>query len=136
MEAISKAFNQFNGQSHWLLRIGFAAVFLFHGLTKFAGPAMMGLSTPVWYLVALGEAVAGILILIAPFFGEMGDFLTRLAGIIIVPIMLGAIFMVHLANGFSFMANGYEFQLVLVLIGLFFAFKGNTINGNNRVGLT
>ncbi|MEM7801636.1 MAG: DoxX family protein [Chloroflexota bacterium] len=130
---ISTFLNKFNAQAHWLLRIGLAAVFLFHGVTKFFGPAMMGLPGPVWYALAAAETLAGVLILAGPF---IGDWATRIAGLIVVPVMLGAIFMVHLANGFSFMNNGYEFQLTLVLLGLFFALKGNTINGANRVGMS
>jgi putative oxidoreductase len=117
--------------AHWLLRAAFAGVFIFHGLGKlldlsgFAG--MMGLSIPIAVLVALAEVAGGFGIVIGAF---TKDFVTRLAGLAIIPVMLGAIFMVHWGQ-WSFMASdthpagGMEFQVVLLLIATYFLITGN-----------
>ena len=117
--------------AHWLLRIGFAGVFLFHGIGKimaFGGfSQMMGLPTPVAALVTLAEVAAGVGIIIGAF---TNDLITRLAGLAVVPVLLGAIFMVHWgrwnftpAEGFPM--GGMEFQVVLLLTALFFLVMGN-----------
>jgi len=122
--------------AHWLLRIGFAGVFLFHGIGKimaFGGfSQMMGLPTPVAALVTLAEVAAGVGIIIGAF---TNDLITRLAGLAVVPVLLGAIFMVHWgrwnftpAEGFPM--GGMEFQVVLLLMALFFIVMGNA--GLNR----
>jgi len=122
--------------AHWLLRIGFAGVFLFHGIGKvmmFGGfSQMMGLPTPVAALVTLAEIAAGVGIIVGAF---TNDLITRLAGLAVVPVLLGAIFMVHWgrwnftpAEGFPM--GGMEFQVVLLLMALFFLVMGNA--GLNR----
>ena len=89
-----------------LIRIVLGVVFLFHGgqllfglfggggiqatVNGAGGKPGMG---PVGYLVAVGQ-----------FFGGMGillGVLTRFSAAALIVIMLGAIFMVHLKNGFS-----------------------------------
>ena len=122
--------------AHWLLRIGFAGVFLFHGIGKvmaFGGfSQMMGLPTPVAALVTLAEVAAGVGIIVGAF---TNDLITRLAGLAVVPVLLGAMFMVHWgrwnftpAEGFPM--GGMEFQVVLLLMALFFLVMGNA--GLNR----
>ena len=117
--------------SHWFLRFGLASVFLFHGIGKFAGlnafSEMMGLPVIIVLAVALAE-VGGALLLIAGGFGR--DILTRLGALVFVPVLIGAIVMVH-APQWSFVATeshpmgGMEFQVVLTMISLYFVFKGN-----------
>lgn len=121
----------------WLLRAGLASVFLFHGLQKFfvmgigGFAGMMGLSVAVAALVALAEVLAGAGILAGgTVHGRLGDLVTRLSGLAIVPVMLGAIAMVHWGR-WSFTPTethpmgGMEFQVVLLLIGLYFIIRGN-----------
>lgn len=124
--------NVLASQAHWFLRIALASVFLYHGLTKFpalGGMAeMMGMPTVLLLLVALGETGAGLLILAGGFFG---DLITRLAGLLIIPVMLGAIFMVHWGQwGFepsdTHPMGGMEFQVTLLLIALYFVVRGNS----------
>lgn len=117
--------------AHWLLRAALATVFIFHGVGKlldlsgFAG--MMGLSVPVGTLVALAEVAGGVGIIAGAF---TNDLITRLAGLAIAPVMLGAIFMVHwprwsFAPSESHPMGGMEFQVVLLLIALYFVITGN-----------
>ena len=53
--------------AHWMLRVGFASVFLFHGIGKLAGPSqfteMMQLPLFIALLVALAEVVGGVAVL-------------------------------------------------------------------------
>ncbi len=117
--------------AHWLLRIGLAGVFLFHGIGKvmaFEGFSQMsGLPTAVAALVTLAEVAGGVGIIVGAF---TNDLITRLAGLAIAPVMLGAIFMVHWgrwnftpAEGFPM--GGMEFQVVLLLTALYFLVMGN-----------
>jgi len=118
--------------AHWLLRVGFASVFLFHGIGKLAGPAqfaeMMQLPLLVALLVALAEVGGGVAVLAGGVLDR--DWMTRLGGLVTVPVMIGAIAMVHWGQ-WSFVATdshpmgGMEFQVVLLLLALFFAIRGN-----------
>lgn len=121
-----------SAQAHWLIRLPFAAVFLFHGIGKLADmagfAAMMELPLFVAWLVALAEVAGGLGILIG---GALRtDLVTRLAGLTTVPVMLGAIVMVHWGQ-WSFVASethpmgGMEFQVLLLGIGLWFVLTGN-----------
>lgn len=118
-----EALNKLAPYVHWGLRISLAATFIYHGWGKFPieGP-MAGLPVPVVWLVAIAELAGGVL-LIAGAFGK--DILTRLGGLIVIVIMIGAIGLVHLKNGFSVMSGGFEFQLLMLVTGLYFAAKGN-----------
>jgi putative oxidoreductase len=104
---------------HWALRLSLAATFVYHGVGKFPieGP-MAGLPIPVVWAVALAEVAAGLM-LIAGAFGK--ETLTRLAGLIVVVIMIGALAIVHIKHGFG----DSEFQLLMLAVGLYFAAKGN-----------
>ena len=117
--------------AHWLPRIALASVFLYHGLTKFAGlsaqATMMGLPVAVFALVALAETAGGALIVLGAL---TKDIVTRLGGLLILPPMLGAIMMVHWGRWAFTPADGYpmggmEFQVTLVLVAVFFILRGN-----------
>jgi len=113
------------------LRIGLASVFLFHGLYKvinFGGfSQMMGLPTSVAALVTFAELAGGVGIIVGAL---TNDLITRLAGLAMAPIVLGAIFMVHwgrwnFAPAEEFPMGGMEFQVVLLLTALYFLVMGN-----------
>ncbi len=123
------------GISSWFLRLPFDGVFLYHGIAKFQNgiegvaanmDAMGAMAMPVAIMVAGAEVLAGIGILVGIVMrNDMGDAATRLAGLAAAPVMLGAIFMVHLPNGWNFMNNGAEFQTVLLGLAVYFMIKGN-----------
>ncbi|MFT5500083.1 MAG: putative oxidoreductase [Woeseiaceae bacterium] len=123
--------NALQPRAHWLLRVAFGSVFIFHGVGKVASFAafsgMMGLSVPVAALVTFAEIAAGFGIIIGGFGNER---VTRLAGLAAIPVLLGAIFMVH-GPRWSFVATeefpmgGMEFQVVLLLIATYFLIAGN-----------
>jgi putative oxidoreductase len=117
--------------AHWGLRIALASVFIFHGVGKFADLAgfaqMMNLSFAVAMLVALAELVGGVLVLVG---GATRDWITRLGAAMFVPVMTGAIAMVHWGR-WSFVPTeaypmgGMEFQVTLLLVALYLVLKGN-----------
>ncbi len=117
--------------AHWLLRISLASVFLYHGSGKVMDlggfSQMTGLPTAVAALVALAEVAGGIGIIVGAF---TNDLVTRLAGLAMAPVLLGAIFMVHWGRWDFMAAEGYpmggmEFQVVLLLTALYFLVMGN-----------
>ncbi len=130
------ALDSLKPHAHWLLRISLAGVFIFHGIGKVMNlggfSEMLGLSTAVVTLVAFAELAGGVGIIIGAF---TKDLITRLAGLALTPVLLGAIFMVHWgrwnftpAEGFPM--GGMEFQVVLLLMALYFLVMGNT--GSSR----
>ena len=111
--------------AHWAIRI-VAGVFIYHGAMKFpnlaGGAQMMRMPVDLWGL-------GGILILLG---GFLPDWATRLGRLLIIPPMLGAIFMVRWPQ-WSFVAldthpiGGMEFQVAILLLGIFFLLRGKDI---------
>ena len=129
--------SNFTPNAHWLLRLGLASVFLFHGFGKLfdvTGFAeMMGLSFTVAALVTFAEIAAGIGIIVGGFGKAL---ITRLATVAMIPVLIGAIVLVHgprwsftPAEGFPM--GGMEFQVVLLLGALYFLVVGNARTGTN-----
>ena len=120
--------NRYANLVHWLPRAALAGIFISHGISKFMGPGMF--PSPIWQLQGLAELSAGVF-MIAGAFGR--EILTRVGGLIIAVIMLGAIVMVHWPRWF-FMATeakpmgGMELQLLTATIGIYFLVKGNDAN--------
>lgn len=112
---------------HWALRLSLAATFLYHGIGKFPVAAFseaMGMPVMMVWMVAIAEIIAGVALLVGAFGKEM---LTRLAGFIVIVIMIGAIGMVHFKNGWNVMNGGMEFQVMMLALGLYFATRGNEV---------
>ncbi len=128
-----KVLNNFTPNAHWFLRIALASVFVVHGLGKFpnlgAMAAMMSMPVAMLFLVASAETIGGALIFLG---GFSKDWLTRIGALLIMPVMLGAIFMVHWGQ-WSFAASethpmgGMEFQVTLLLLSLYLLVKGNGV---------
>jgi putative oxidoreductase len=125
-----KFLDDLSPHAHWLPRIALASVFLYHGTSKLmnlSGTAEMMGGMPMAVLAALMETGGGLLIIVGAF-GK--DVLTRLGGLLIAPVMLGAIFMVHWGQ-WNFMPSeshpmgGMELQVVLLLLALYFVIRGN-----------
>jgi len=128
-----KVLDSISSQAHWFLRVALASVFLYHGFPKLLHltqtAEMMKMPVIVVLLVALAEIVGPILILLG---GFLYGWMTGLGAFLLVPIMLGAIFMVHWGQ-WSFMPSethkmgGIEFQVTLLLIQLYLLIKGNNV---------
>jgi len=109
-----------------LLRAVTGVIFAAHGAQKLfvygfdgvaGGFAQMGVPFPgvVGPLVGFVELFGGLAVI--------AGLLTRLAGVGLTAVMLGALFLVHLPAGF-FLPNGYEFVLMLAASATTLAITG------------
>jgi len=114
--------------AHWLLRLALGAVFIYHGAQKFsnlAGTAdMLHMPFIVATLVACAEFFGGVFVIGGAF---TKDIVTRLGGLFISIVMLGAFFLVHINNGFEVGKGGFEFVMTLFAIAMYFVLKGNSV---------
>jgi putative oxidoreductase len=119
----------------FIARISLGIVILPHGLQKLLGLlGGAGFSGTVGFFVGSGlPSAVAILIIIAESFGALGLILglfSRLAAFGITLIMLGAIFMVHIQNGFfmNWFGNqageGFEYHLLALGLSLVVLIKG------------
>ena len=125
-----------------LLRIGLGVSFFLHGFGKI--PIQKGFidwlaskgipfAELTAYLVAWGEILAGIGILIGGLIGlskpVVGNIITRLSGGAVMVIMIAALLLAHSNWGIFFGERGAVLfaseQLFLLLLGTYFAIKGN-----------
>lgn len=103
-----------------IARIALGLPFIFHGaqiaLGAFGGPGLAGFSgfthqpMAVAALVGYGELLGGL--------GILFGVLSRIASAGELLIMLGAIFLVHLKNGYDGTKGGFEHPLTLLLLAL------------------
>ena len=103
-----------------LIRIAAALAFFYHGsgilFGSFGGPgpvqfaAFMHAPAAVGYLVGLAQVAGGLAILTG--------ILIRVGAACVIVVMLGAIFLVHLAHGFDINKGGFEYALTQLLIAL------------------
>jgi putative oxidoreductase len=107
-----------------LLRLGLAAIFIFHGFHLVAdeghgwGATWMNEAAakqnvspppaPVQLAVAWGQLFGGAALAVG--------FLTRLAALGIIAIMAGAIATVHAPNGFDITKGGYEYNVLIIVV--------------------
>ena len=129
--------------SHWLLRIAFASVFVYHGVLKLMNLEGFAAMLPITYLqvvlVALAETVGGLLVLAGGLnFKRLFDLATRLGAAMNIPVLIGAISIVHWGQ-WNFVPSethpmgGFEFQAVLLLLSLYFIVTGNRDVDNTQV---
>ncbi len=121
--------------AHWLLRIALASVLLFHGVLKFSNLEGFAQMLPISYLevvlVALAETAGGLLIVVGGFSsGRLSDLATRVGAAINIPVIVGAIAIVHWGRwnfvpSESHPMGGFEFQAVLLLISLYLLATGS-----------
>ena len=100
-----------------------ATTFLVHGFPKLTNPipmTEMGMPLFMVYLIGLFEVGGALLLLI----GITKDWATRIGALLISVIMVGAIAMVHIKDGWQ----GNEWQLLILAVSLMYATKGNSIN--------
>ncbi len=127
--------NLLTQNAHWFLRIALASVFIYHGMLKFLNLEAFAQMLPISYLmvvlVALAETGGGLLVLLGGFRRDViSDLATRVGAALNVPVMIGAITLVHWGQ-WNFLPSkthpigGIEFQTVLILVMLYLAITGN-----------
>lgn len=106
-----------------LLKLGMAAVFLYHGWTKNLQGFAQAFHLPVWVagLVILAELLGGLGYLIGvcqsdQYFGLTP---TQWASLAVIPVLVGAIYLVHWKKGFNVMNGGFEYQMMLLLVAIY-----------------
>lgn len=117
------------------LRVVLGVVFFAHGAQKMLGWfGGYGFHGTVGFFTHMGmPAPLAVLIICTEFFGGLGllaGLLTRIAALGIFGLMIGAIFMVHLQNGF-FMnwmgtqkGEGFEYHLLVLAIAAALLLRG------------
>ena len=130
------------GMADWLLRLGLGISFFLHGYGKMPiGEGFVGwlaskgvpAAGAMAHMVAWGEMLAGIGIivggLIASRAEQAGHLITRLSGGAVLFIMIWAMIIAHSNWGIFFGERGSVLfaseQLFLILVGAYFAIKGN-----------
>ena len=128
--------------SIYLLRIGLGVSFFLHGYGKlpiqksfisWLSTKGMTFAEITAHLIAWGEIVSGIGILLGGLIGIKaylaGSLITRLSGGAVMVIMIGALLIAHSDWGIFFGDRGSILfaseQLFLLLLGTYFAIKGN-----------
>jgi putative oxidoreductase len=109
-----------------IMRLACSLPFLYHGCAilfgAFGGPgpqnfaAFMKMPVIVGYLVGLAQVAGGIAILTGA--------LLRVGAVCVIVVMLGAIFLVHLPNGYDIGHGGLEYALTQMLLALGLLFAG------------
>ena len=118
--------------SHWLFRIPLAIVFIQQGLSKIPvtieEASSFDLPYLVWWFVAYGELGGGLGLIaggvIARWWEEIGDLVTRFSGITICSIMTGVIWIGQPENIMDVLLYD-NLHLFLWVGGLYFALRGN-----------
>lgn len=132
---LNKLFQTDGDIAGFIARIALGIVILPHGLQALLGMfGGYGFSGTLNFFVSQGiPAAIAFLIIIGESFGSLGlivGFLSRLAAFGISLIMLGAIFMVHLPNGFfmNWFGNqkgeGFEYHILAIGLALVVLVKG------------
>jgi putative oxidoreductase len=118
-----------------LLRLALGVVVFGHGLQKvFGWFGGYGIAGTMGFFSSVGiPSVLGALVIVSDFFGSlalMAGFLTRFAAAAAGAVMLGAVLLVHLPNGF-FMnwggaphGEGYEFHVLALAMALSLVVSG------------
>ncbi len=121
--------------SFTILRLVLGVVFFAHGAQKMLGWfGGFGFHATMGFFVHMGmPAPVAFLVICVEFFGGLGlivGLLTRIAALGIAGDMIGAIFMVHLQNGF-FMnwagkqkGEGFEYHLVVIAVAAALLLRG------------
>ena len=131
-----------SGIADWLLRLGLGIAFFLHGYGKlpfsdgfigYLDSKGVPLAEAAAYLVAWGEILAGLGIIVGGILAkrmvQLGHLVTRMSGGAIGVIMIFALLIAHSDWGIFFGERGSVLfaseQLFLLLLGTYYAIKGN-----------
>ena len=140
---LEKLASPFFNIAHWILRLGLGISFFLHGFGKLPiSPGFVqwlgskGVFAPEVFapLLAWGEILAGLGIIVGGILvstNSLGNIITRISGGAVGVIMISAIFIAH-SDWALFIGERGEVlfaseQIFLLLLGLYFAIRGNKI---------
>lgn len=129
----------FRSSDHWtgfITRIALGILMLPHGLQKafgfFGGYGFEG--TMGWFTNTMNTPwVLGALVIVIEFLGSLfliAGLATRLWALAMIPVMLGAIFMVHLPYGWFMNWNGtaqgegFEYHIAMIVLSVILVLNG------------
>ena len=140
---LEKLASPFFNIAHWILRLGLGISFFLHGFGKLPispgfvqwlgskGVFAPEVSAP---LLAWGEILAGLGIIVGGILvstNHLGNIITRISGGAVAVIMVSAIFIAHSDWAIFIGERGQVLfaseQIFLLLLGLYFAIRGNKI---------
>tara|TARA_Y100001936_G_C15618500_1_gene430392 strand:- start:146 stop:556 length:411 start_codon:yes stop_codon:yes gene_type:complete len=127
---IDNFFSNIEAIAPLIFRFGIGIAFIIHGLNKFPLPPeglieYFDLSPALASFVALSELLSGILLIASGFIkNPIGNLLTRLAGFIIVVMMINIFAIAH-QDWFITKKLFTSEQMFLLIGGIFFLIKGN-----------
>ena len=140
---LEKLASPFFNIAHWILRLGLGISFFLHGFGKLPiSPGFVqwlgskGVFAPQVFapLIAWGEILAGLGIILGGILvstNSLGNIITRISGGAVGVIMLSAIFIAHSDWAIFIGERGQVLfaseQIFLLLLGLYFAIRGNEI---------
>ena len=140
---LEKLASPFFNIAHWILRLGLGISFFLHGFGKLPiSPGFVqwlgskGVFAPEVFapLLAWGEILAGLGIIVGGILvsaNSLGNIITRISGGAVGVIMISAIFIAHSDWAIFIGERGQVLfaseQIFLLLLGLYFAIRGNEI---------
>ena len=140
---LEKLASPFFNIAHWILRLGLGISFFLHGFGKLPiSPGFVqwlgskGVFAPEVFapLLAWGEILAGLGIIVGGILvstSSLGNIITRISGGAVGVIMISAIFIAHSDWALFVGERGQVLfaseQIFLLLLGLYFAIRGNEI---------
>ena len=127
---VNNFFSNIDALASLFFRLGIGIAFIIHGLGKFPLPPQglieyFNLSPVLASLVALSELSAGLILIIGGFIkNPFGNLLTRLAGLMIIIMMINIFAIAH--PGWFITTKLFTSEQIFLLIGgVYFLIKGN-----------
>ena len=127
---VNNFFSNIDALASLIFRFGMGIAFIIHGLGKFPLPPQglieyFDLSPALASLVALSELLAGLILIIGGFIkNPFGNLITRLAGLMIVIMMINIFAIAH-QDWFITKKLFTSEQIFLLIGGIYFLIKGN-----------
>ncbi len=111
---------KYREEAYAVLRVVTGFMFFMHGYGKFNmgieavsgffGSAGIPLANVVAYVVTYGEMIGGVMLILG--------FCTHWVSKLNIVIILGAIYFVHLTNGYGSADGGYEYPLLILAVSV------------------
>lgn len=116
-----------NGLAYAFIRIFLGTALFIRGLIMLSDPAaivtLAGEDRTYWWFsyITISHIVGGFLLAIGLF--------TRIAALIQIPVLVGAVFLIHLKQGLLSVGQSLELSvLVLILLLIYFVFGGGRLS--------